>query len=135
MTTSTGGRPSEWGVGGSYFAGAIMATVGILQFFEGLVALIDGKKFYVTTANYSFEFTNTAWGWIHLILGAVIAISGFLIFTGNVLARAVGIALAALSTLANFLWLPYYPFWALVVIGINILVIWSLANTRLGADI
>ena len=135
MSPSTRGRPNEWGVGGSYFAGTVMAMVGILQFLEGLVALIDGKKFYVSTTNYTFEFTNTTWGWIHLILGAAIAVAGFFIFTGNVLARGVGIALAAVAVLATFLWLPHYPFWGLVIIAINILVIWSLANTRLSSNV
>jgi hypothetical protein len=32
-------------------------------------------------------------------------------------ARAVGIGLAGLSAIANFLFVPYYPVWSLLVYG------------------
>jgi hypothetical protein len=135
MTTSTSPtrsqRPSSWAIGGSIFAGTVMVTVGIFQFIEGLVAVINGNKFYVHSTNYVFEFNAGAWGWIHLILGVIVAVAGVFIFTGNVLARSVGIAVAGLSALANFLWLPYFPLWAIIVIAIDILVIWSLASANL----
>jgi hypothetical protein len=39
----------------------------------------------------------------------------------------VGITVAVLSAIANFLWLPYYPFWALTVIALDVFIIWALA--------
>jgi hypothetical protein len=50
----------------------------------------------------------STWGWIHLVLGVVVVICGFGVFTGNVLARAVAVILAGLSMLANFLFIPVY---------------------------
>jgi hypothetical protein len=38
----------------------------------------------------------------------------------------VGITLALVSAIANFLFIPYYPFWALTVITLDIFVIWAL---------
>jgi hypothetical protein len=32
-----------------------------------------------------------------------------------------------LSAIANFLWIPYYPFWALLIIALDIFVIWAVA--------
>ena len=39
--------------------------------------------------------------------------------------------LCMLSALVNFFFIPYYPIWSLVVIGLNVWVIWSV--TRAGA--
>ena len=93
--------------------------------------LIDGRKFYLTTPNYVFEFNATTWGWIHLILGIIVALAGVFIFTGNVVARGVGVFVAAVSAVANFLWLPHYPLWSILVIAIDVLVMWSLASASL----
>ncbi len=88
--TSARVTANPYAVGESLFAAIVMVTIGVLQFLQGLVALIDGRKFLVTTPNYVFELNATTWGWIHIVLGAVMAVAGFFIFTGNVLARGVG---------------------------------------------
>ena len=127
-------RNSEGSVAGSWgsaFAGAMLMVVGLFQFFQGLTALVNGNDFFVTTPRYNLQLNTTTWGWIHLILGLVIAAAGLFIFTGNVVARGVGILLAGLQAVVNFLWLPYYPLWAMVIIAIDVFVIWSLATTRL----
>ena len=80
-----------------------------------------------------FEFDITAWGWIHIILGIVLLLSGAGIFSGNVLARTVGVFVAALAMIANFAWLPYYPIWSIIIIAICIAIIWAL--TLHGRDV
>jgi hypothetical protein len=116
---------------GSAFAGAMLMIVGLFQFFQGLVAVINGNQFFVTTPNYVFQFNVTTWGWIHLVLGAVIAVAGLFIFTGNIVARSVGMLLAGLQALANFVWLPYSPLWSIIIIAIDVFIIWSLATLRM----
>ena len=111
-----------------------MVTVGIFGFFQGLVAIVNGKDFFVTTPNYFVSFDASQWGWIHLILGIIVALAGFFIFTGNVLARSVGIVIASLQALANFLWLPYYPIWGIIIIALDVFIIWGLATTRLDQE-
>ncbi|MFI6445931.1 hypothetical protein [Kitasatospora sp. NPDC050543] len=102
-----------------------MIVGGALAIFEGISAIAKDDLF-VRTANYAFRFSLTGWGWVHLILGIVVVLAGFALFTGAVWARAVGVVLAGLSLIANFLWLPYYPFWAVVLIAVNIFIIWAL---------
>jgi len=109
----------------------MLMVVGLFQFFQGLTAVVNGNDFFVTTPRYILQFNTTTWGWIHLVLGLVIAAPGLFIFTGNVVARGVGILLAGLQAVVNFMWLPYYPLWALVIIAIDVFVIWSLSTTRL----
>ena len=116
---------------GTTFAGAMMIIVGLVEFFQGLVAVINGNQFFVTTPNYVFQINVTTWGWIHLILGAVIAVAGLFIFTGNIVARSLGMVLAGLQALANFMWLPYSPLWSIIIIAIDVFIIWSLATLRM----
>lgn len=125
---------SPWASGLSVFAASMMMIVGIFQFFEGLVAVVDGDDFLIRTKDYVVQFDATTWGWTHLILGILVALAGAFIFTGNIVARSVGILIASLSALANFLWIPYYPVWALVVLALDIFVIWALSSSNLGKE-
>ena len=117
---------STWAVGFILFAGIMMVMAGFFQAFSGLVALFQ-NEFFVATRNYLFQFDATSWGWIHLLLGIVVAAAGFAVMAGRTWGRVVGITLAMLSALANFAFIPYYPFWALTVIALDIFVIWALA--------
>ncbi|GAA2151823.1 hypothetical protein FHX52_0608 [Humibacillus xanthopallidus] len=140
MTDSTSrrsGKPATgtaWAVGASTFAACLMLMVGIFQAVEGLAAIVNGTDFLIKGPTYVFTFNASTWGWIHLILGVIIAVAGAAILTGNIVARSVGIGLAVLSAIANFLWLPYYPIWALVIIALNVFIIWGLAKADLGRD-
>ncbi|HXV57479.1 MAG TPA: hypothetical protein VD704_06380 [Gaiellaceae bacterium] len=125
----TRARPvSGWAIGGTVFAGVIMLLVGLFHAVAGLVALID-DEFYVVTRNYTFELDVTGWGWIHLIAGIVVALGGVAVFSGATWARVIGIALACVSAIANFFFLPYYPFWSIVMIALAVWVIWSLSRS------
>ena len=130
--STTRGTGTMWAAGASTFAACIMMLAGVFQAIEGIAALVNGTDFLVRTANYVFTFNATTWGWIHLILGILLAVAGGFILTGNLAARSAGIAIAALSALANFLWLPYYPIWAIILIALNVFVIWGLAKVDLG---
>jgi hypothetical protein len=121
---------SGWAFGGITFAGTMMLLIGIFHAVAGLAAIIE-DEFFVLTANYVFDLDVTAWGWIHLILGVIVAIAGWSLFARRTWAAVVAIALAMLSAIANFFFIPYYPFWSLLMIALAVWVIWSL--TRPGA--
>jgi hypothetical protein len=117
---------SGWAVSFTVFAAIMMIMVGVWQALAGLIAIFE-NEFYVPTRNYLFEFDVTAWGWIHLLVGAIVAFAGWGLLSGQTWARVVGITLAALSATSNFLFIPYYPFWSLLIIAVDIFVIWALA--------
>jgi hypothetical protein len=125
MTQHTNEGYSNWAVGWSAFAAIMLILIGIYHAMAGLVALFD-DTFYVVGREYVFEFDVTAWGWIHLIGGILVVLAGFGIWSGNVLARTVGVGVAALSAIANFAWLPYQPVWSGLMIGMAVAVIWAL---------
>jgi hypothetical protein len=79
------------------------------------------------TPNYVIEFDATQWGWVHLLLGLVVLFAGFAVLSGQTWGRVVAIVLAVLSALANFAFIPYYPFWAILIIALNVFIIHSLA--------
>ena len=112
--------------GTSIGAAVIMVTVGIIQFCQGLGAVLEDKVF-VVGVEYVYKFDLTTWGWIHLILGILVAAVGLALFTGAGWARVSAIIVAAVSILANFLWLPYYPVWSLVIIALDVVVIWAVS--------
>ena len=122
---------SAWAEGIGIFAGAALLTVGIFQFLEGVSAAAKDDVL-VGTPNYVFEFDLTTWGWIHIVFGIVVAIVGGAILAGQRWSLVAGIVLAMVSALMNFVWLPYYPVWAIVIIAFDIAVIWAL-STLLGS--
>jgi hypothetical protein len=122
------GRPQASGPAAGFilFAATMMILIGIFHVIDGLVALLD-DKFYVVTRAYTFQFDVTTWGWIHLILGVVIGFAGWGLLSGRTWARAVALIMAGLSVIANFLFIPYYPFWSIIAITIGVFVIWAVA--------
>ena len=119
-------QPPGWAVGFIVFAAVMMMMTGAFQALAGLIAIFE-NEFYVATRNYLFQFDATSWGWIHLILGVIVGLAGFSLLSGATWARVVGITLAVLSAIANFLFIPYYPFWSLLIIALDVFVIWALA--------
>jgi hypothetical protein len=124
-TRATPPPPERWVVGLSVFAGVMMIFAGVFNAIEGLVALFRNEV-YVVAPRYVFAFDLTTWGWIHLIIGIIVAAAGFALMSGRLWGRVVGIGIAALSMLANFLFIPYYPVWSLLIIALNVFVIWAL---------
>jgi hypothetical protein len=118
---------SGWAVGGTVFAGVILVLVGVFHLIAGLVAILD-DQFYVVTRNYTYNLDVTGWGWIHLIAGGLVVLAGMYVFSGATWARIVGITLAVLSAIANFFFIPYYPFWSLTIIALDVWVVWSLSR-------
>ncbi|WP_031090151.1 DUF7144 family membrane protein [Streptomyces sp. NRRL WC-3549] len=131
-TSSTrphGPPESPWAAGGTMFAGVLLLVDGILDVFKG-IAGIASDDVYARISNYTFKFDVTTWGWIHLGLGVVLILIGLGILTGAAWARVLGVVLAALNIVANFIWLPYQPVWAIVSIAIDTFVIWALCAAR-----
>ncbi len=132
--SSGGGRAARgagWQSGWITFAAVMMIFGGILAVFEGIAAIARDNVF-VSTGSYVYKFDLTSWGWIHLAIGVLVVLTGIALMGGAIWARIVGIFLAGLMMVANFMWIPYYPLWAIVLIAIDAFVIWALctAGTR-----
>ena len=120
-------RVSGWAVGGITFAATILVLIGVFQTISGLVAIFD-DDFYVVGRNYTFDLDTTAWGWIHLIIGVLLVLTGYFLFARRAWAGGVALGLAMLSAIVNFFFIPYYPFWSILVIALDVWVIWALTR-------
>ncbi|MEV0361245.1 hypothetical protein ACIBEK_28315 [Nocardia fusca] len=129
--TESGGSPVKQGVAAvtSIAAAVLLLAVGVLSILAGISA-IAGDELFVTGPNYIFQFDTTTWGWIHLVLGILLAIAAVALMSGALWARITAVVLAGLSIIANFLWIPYYPWWSIVVIAIDLVVIWAVSTWR-----
>ena len=124
--------PNTFAAGVSVLAAVLMMVVGGFNAIQGLVALFQ-DDFYVALPNYLLEVDVTAWGWVHLVVGVLVVVAGIAVLSGRLWARVVGIVLAVVSALVNFAFLPYYPFWSMTVIALDVVVIWAL--TAHGRDV
>lgn len=131
MTAEYDRHPVKQGfAAGTTFAAAILLlTVSILTVLQGISALSKDELF-VAGPEYIYKFDLTTWGWIVIIVGVLGALIAIGMFSGAIWARVGAIVIAALSIIANFLWLPYYPWWSVLVIAIDIVVIWAVASWR-----
>ena len=123
QSTYTTGR-TGW-TGWISFAGVMMVIAGGLNALYGLIAVVN-DEWVVWTNRADLYIDISQWGWVHLIVGLVLLLCGIGVFSGNVLARTVGVIAAAVSLIANFAFIPAYPIWALVVVTIDVLIIWAL---------
>ncbi|GAA0974001.1 hypothetical protein ENKNEFLB_00198 [Nocardioides aquaticus] len=130
--TTTGPRQTRDGSAGtaygvSVFAGVLLATLGSFQVLQGVAAVLEDDIF-VTGLAYTYEIDLTTWGWVTMLLGAVGLAVGIGILKGQSWAASAGIGFAVLSAVGQFAFMPYYPFWAALIIALDVLVIWALAQ-------
>jgi hypothetical protein len=119
-------QPSNWG-GWITFAGTMMILLGSFQVIEGLAALLSPGFYAVGPEGLLVSVDYNAWGWVHLGIGVVLVAAGGGLFTGQTWARVIGIVLAGLSALVNLAFIAAYPFWSIIVIAVDIVVIYALS--------
>jgi hypothetical protein len=127
--TARGQQPTVFATGFAMFAGVLMIISGLWGVLAGIAAIVNDEV-YLVTPEYLYSFDITGWGWIHLILGAVVAAAGVGVVRGATWAVVVGITLVSLSALVNFAFIPYYPIWSILIIALDVAVIWALATYR-----
>jgi hypothetical protein len=113
---------------GVMFAAVMMIVNGIFQVFQGLAAVMS-DEFFVGLPNYVVTVDVTTWGWVHLVMGVLIAIAGFYLFSGSRAAAIFALVLAVISAIGNFAFIPYYPFWTLLLIAVDIYIIWAISRS------
>lgn len=112
------------GAGWVAFAGAMVMVAGVLNVIYG-IAGIGNAHWLEANTNYVFSNLKT-WGWIVLIVGVVQLIAAFSIWAGNEFGRWIGVISAGLNSIVMLMFIPAYPFGALAVFAIDILVIYGL---------
>ena len=119
-------RETTGWVGWVFFAGIMMIMLGSFHAIAGLVALFKDDYYLVTNEGLVVSLDYSAWGWVHIILGLVVAAAGFAVMKGQMWGRVTGIVLAGFSALVNLVFLAAYPVWSVIAITLGVLVIYAL---------
>jgi hypothetical protein len=123
-----GGEVSGW----IAFAGVMMIILGSLDAIWGLAGILN-DEIVVVGGRGAMIFDITTWGWVHLILGSLVALTGLGLITGNTAARIAGVFFVAVNAIAQIVWFPAAPLWAFLMIIIDTVIIYQLTARWEGA--
>ncbi|BCJ45759.1 hypothetical protein GCM10010168_58210 [Actinoplanes ianthinogenes] len=125
--SDTPAAPSTGWAGLVVFAGVMLLTLGVFQVTEGLVALFKDDFYHVTQGGLVLQVSYTTWGWLHLGLGLLSLLAATGVFLGRIWGRVIGILIAFLGALLHFMFVAAQPVWAAILIGMDVLIIYTLA--------
>jgi hypothetical protein len=114
------------GAGWLVFASIMLGLGGLLGLIHGITA-ISKSSFFAPNAHFVFSNLNT-WGWFMIIVGGAAILAAFGVLSGQQWARWIGIGIAGLQAIVHLTSVQAYPFWALCVFAIDLLVIYGLAT-------
>lgn len=115
--------PSGWAA----FAGVILFVIGVFNVLYGLAALLNDSQVLVTNGYDGVIIWNlTTWGWIHLVIGAVMVATSIGLFTVKEWARVIAIIFCVLSAIAHIGLITAFPLWSILIIVLDVLVIYNL---------
>ena len=123
-TTGTTGGPTVW-VGWVICAVAVMVIVGVSHLIAGLVALFSDGSYLVGRDGLLSPASFTVWGWVHIVVGLVVALAGVGLLVGRRWGRVVAVVAAFASVLVNLGFLAAAPVMSAVIIGFDVLVIYA----------
>lgn len=126
MSTPRAATTSSAWTGWAAFAGVIILISGIFSLLQGLVLLLGPRASYVVIDGSLFLFDVAGWAWWHIVIGALLTITAFALFSGAAWARVIAVILAVLSAAGQLLVLPAQPWWSVIVIAIDVLIIYAL---------
>ncbi|MGM1061412.1 DUF7144 family membrane protein [Saccharothrix sp. Mg75] len=116
-------RTSAW-VGWIGFAAIMMVVIGLFTVIEGVVALFD-DEYYVVGSGEVLLLDLTGWGWVHLVVGVLIALAGTALLTGAAWARVVTVVFASVNSLLQLGFVSVQPVWSTIVIALCVVVVWA----------
>jgi hypothetical protein len=114
-------QPTGWTV----FAGIILFIVGSLDALWGLAAILNDQV-VVVGGHGAILADITTWGWVHLILGSIMALTGLGLFAGSGAARWAAVFFVTVNAIAQIVWFPAAPLWAFLMIILDVTIIYQL---------
>jgi hypothetical protein len=118
-------NPQDQDVGWALFGAVMLGFCGAFNVLDGIVALTK-SSFYASDAHYVISDLRT-WGWIIIGLGALQILAAMAVARGSEVGRWFGIATASLNAIGQLMFAQSYPFWAIMVFSMDVLVLYALA--------
>ncbi|GAB3203640.1 hypothetical protein ACFYUD_31205 [Nocardia tengchongensis] len=132
MAHTTGPEPTlkqGLAAGTTIGAGILLLVIGVLSILQGISA-VASDDLLVVGYDYIYKLNTTGWGWIHIVLGIIEVVVAIGLLRGTAWGRTAALVLAALSIVENFLWIPYYPAWSILIIALDVVVIWAISTYK-----
>ena len=109
-----------------FFAGTVLGLAGAMRILDAIWAFGYGGALPDELQDGVLGSNLTTYAWTWLIVGIILIVASILILSRSQLARWVGIIAAVLGALSAMTWMPYYPIWSLVYVGVAVLVLYAL---------
>jgi hypothetical protein len=103
----------------------MLFIVGSLDALWGLAAILN-DDIVIVGGQGALVADITLWGWVHLLLGSAMAVTGLGLFAGSSGARWLAVVLVAVNAIAQIVWFPAAPLWAFLIIILDITIIYQL---------
>jgi len=116
----------------SQAAAAMLMLSGPLSILMGAAGIAEDSLF-ATSNRYAYNFPLTAWGVIHLVIGLALLVAGFGLLAGKAWGRGAGVVAAGVSLITQFMFVPFYPAWAIPVMALDLLILFALTRTHIEA--
>ncbi|HEX5983632.1 MAG TPA: hypothetical protein VFY69_05430 [Solirubrobacterales bacterium] len=114
-------QPTGWTV----FAGVLLFIFGSLDALWGLAGILNDEIVLVGGEGVIIADVTT-WGWIHFILGSIVAATGLGLFAGAEWARLTAIFLVTVNVVSQIVWFPAAPLWSFLMIILGATIIYQL---------
>ncbi|KAA9156201.1 hypothetical protein FPZ12_028155 [Amycolatopsis acidicola] len=129
MTETSQGAVAR--TGSVRFCAIMLVVSGLCQGIAGVTALVRGD-FYVEVSGDLVGLSLPGWGWVHVVVAVLLVLTGIGMSGARRWAQTAALVIAGLSLLGSFLFLPWFPWWSVVIIGLDVLVLWALARVQAG---
>jgi hypothetical protein len=127
-------RPADGPSGWVSFAAVMLFLAGSLGFFYGLGAVLNDEVITVQGRGV-IVWDFTAWGWVHMILGAIMVLTSLGLLTGRGWARVMGVIFATLHAIAQVGLITVHPLWSILLVALDVIVIYQLTARWVPASI
>jgi hypothetical protein len=111
--------------GWAIFVGVVLLVVGSLDALWGLAAILN-DEIVVVGGRGALIIDLKTWGWVHLIIGSLMALTGLGLFVENTAARIAAIFFVAVNAVTQIVWFPAAPLWAFLMIILDVTIIYQL---------
>ena len=108
------------------FAALVLFTAGIMRIFDAIWAFRYHGAVPQNLEDAIFGHSLKTYGWIDLVVAAIMLISAALVLSRSQVARWIGVFAGAVLAISAVWWIPYYPVWSLMYVGMGVLLIYAL---------
>jgi hypothetical protein len=118
-------KVTAW-AGWIWFAGLIMLSSGVFNLLSGIYAVGARDIGVIEVGAQILLLDVNSWGWIHIAVGALLILVAICLLAGQAWARIGAVIVVGLNMVTQFVYLPLTPWWSIVVIALDMVVLWAL---------